>query len=163
MENRLHELTAEAEALREEMRYYRTHLAECSGVIAEMDQALQQESDAMFDSDRVRYSARIEEAVANLTADRQYAVDTAENAYANNEFTVYLGGGNPLRFVAQPANAVIQEGEDVSFTVQVAGAQITSQVATLTVRDKVPTGDHSHLPLCLTMAALRKRRREKQG
>ena len=128
-----------------------------------------------------------------------------EIAYANNEFTLYLGGSDPLRFTKQPEDVTVQEGEDVSFTVEVAGGvkpytyqwqiwdekhqkwvdlpgftgptlsreniekkwdgckfrcvvtdatgtQIISQEVTLTVRDKVPTGDSSNLPLYLTVA-----------
>ena len=123
----------------------------------------------------------------------------------NNEFTVYLGGNDALRFVREPGDASVQEGEDVSFGVEVAGgakpyayqwqiwdpshekwvdlpgftdptlsrkdiekkwngckfrcvvtdasgAQIVSREFTLTVRDKVPTGDGSNLPLYLAVA-----------
>ena len=133
------------------------------------------------------------------------SVDRDERALANNEFTVYLGGSNPLRFVSQPEDVTVQEGEDVSFSVEVAGGvqpyayqwqvwdsrhkkwvdlpgctnptlsrkdvekkwngckfrcvvtdaqgtQIISQVATLHVRDRVPTGDRSSLPLYLAVA-----------
>ena len=125
---------------------------------------------------------------------------------ANNEFTVYLGGNDALRFVVEPEDATVQEGEDVSFEVEVAGGvkpytyqwqiwdpvhkkwvdlpgftdptlsrkniekkwdgcrfrcvvtdtagtQIISREVTLTVRDKVPTGDNSNLPLYLAVAA----------
>ena len=135
------------------------------------------------------------------------AVGTDERAYANNEFTVYLDGGDPLRFTKQPEDVTAQEGEDVSFEVEVAGGvkpysyqwqvwdekhqkwvdlpgytgstlsrediekkwdgarfrcvvtdaagtQIISQVVTLTVRDKVPTGDNTNLPLYLVVALL---------
>ena len=133
------------------------------------------------------------------------AIGRDENAYANNEFAVYLGGGNPLHFIRQPEDATVQEGEDVSFEVEVGGGrqpygyqwqiwdekhqkwvdipgftgptlsrkdiekkwdgckfrcvvtdangtQIISQVVTLTVRDRVPTGDNSNLPLYLAVA-----------
>ena len=133
------------------------------------------------------------------------AVGRDEAAYANNEFTLYLGGGNPLHFIQQPEDVTVQEGEDVSFSVEVgggkkpysyqwqiwdekhqkwvdlpgftdptlsreniekkwdgckfrcvvtdaAGAQIISREVTLTVRDKVPTGDNSNLPLYLVVA-----------
>ena len=42
-------------------------------------------------------------------------------AFVNNEFTVYLGGSNALRFVTEPEDVTVQEGEDVAFTVEVAG------------------------------------------
>ena len=133
------------------------------------------------------------------------AVGRDEIAYANNEFTLYLGGGDPLHFIREPEDETVQEGEDVSFEVEVgggrqpytyqwqiwdekhqkwvdipgftgptlsrkdiekkwdgckfrcvvtdaAGTQIISQVVTLTVRDRVPTGDNSNLPLYLAVA-----------
>jgi MYXO-CTERM domain-containing protein len=49
------------------------------------------------------------------------AVGTEESAWINNEFTVNLAGANPLRFVRQPEDVVVQEGEDVAFTVEVTG------------------------------------------
>ena len=49
------------------------------------------------------------------------AVGTDERAYANNEFSLYLGGDNALRFLKQPEDATVQEGEDVSFSVEVTG------------------------------------------
>ena len=133
------------------------------------------------------------------------AVGRNERAYANNEFTVDFDGEDPLRFIKQPEDVTVQEGEDVSFSVEVGGgtkpytyqwqvwdekhkkwvdlpgftgptlsrkdiekkwngckfrcvitdatgAQIISQVFTLTVRDRVPTGDDSNLPLYLAVA-----------
>ena len=49
------------------------------------------------------------------------AVGRSERAYANNEFTLYLGGSDPLRFVRQPVDVIAHEGENVSFSVEVAG------------------------------------------
>ena len=135
------------------------------------------------------------------------AVNRDESVYANNEFTVYLGGGVPLHFEEQPEDETVQEGEDVSFEVAVGGGvppysyqwqvwdekhrkwvdlpgftdpalsreavekkwdgckfrcvvtdaegtQIISQTVTLTVRDRVPTGDDTSLPLYLAVAAV---------
>ena len=48
------------------------------------------------------------------------AVGRDECAYANNEFTVLLGG-NPLRFIREPGDETVQVGEDVSFEVEVGG------------------------------------------
>ena len=132
------------------------------------------------------------------------AIGRDENAYANNEFLVYLDG-SALHFIRQPEDETVQEGEDVSFEVEVgggvkpysyqwqiwdekhqkwvdipgftgptlsrkdiekkwdgckfrcvvtdaAGTQIISRVVTLTVRDRVPTGDDSNLPLYLAVA-----------
>ena len=75
---RLQTLTTEAEALREEMRYYQTRLRECSGLIAELKAALEDDDYGLFDSDKVRYSARIEEAAENLNVDRQYILDSID-------------------------------------------------------------------------------------
>ena len=133
------------------------------------------------------------------------AIDREENAYANNEFTVFLGGGDALRIIEQPEDARVQEGEDVTFSIKATGGvppyryqwqvynpetgkwvdlkgftdptitreniekewdgcrfrcvitdtegtQVISTVVTLTVRDKVPTGDDSNLPLYLAVA-----------
>ena len=129
----------------------------------------------------------------------------AETADVNNEFTIYTGGSSELRFTKQPEDVTAQEGEDVSFEVEVAGGvkpysyqwqvwdekdqewkdirnsnsptlsrkniekkwdgcmyqcivtdaegnRIISQVFTLYIRDIVPTGDHSNLPLYLAIA-----------
>ena len=133
------------------------------------------------------------------------AVGRDENAYVNNEFTVYLGGKNALRFVRQPEDTTVQEGGRAAFEVEVsggrgeytykwqvynpetgkwvklkcfdgpvlarekvekkwngatfrcvvtdeAGTKIISESATLTVRDRVDTGDDTNLPLYLTIA-----------
>ena len=45
-----------------------------------------------------------------------------ETASVNNEFTLYLGGG-ALHFVKEPEDVTVQEGEDVSFAVEVAGGK----------------------------------------
>ena len=51
------------------------------------------------------------------------AIGRDETAYANNEFTLFLGGGDPLHFEVQPRDVTAQEGEDVSFSVEVAGGK----------------------------------------
>jgi LPXTG-motif cell wall-anchored protein len=134
-------------------------------------------------------------------------VDNDENAYANNEFDVLFDGEDELRIIDQPEDVTVQEGEDVSFDIEVEGGnppytyqwqvwdekhqkwvdipgftgpvlsrkdiekkwdgcrfrcvvtddegkQIISQEVTLTVRDKVPTGDNSNLPLYLSVAMM---------
>ena len=136
-------------------------------------------------------------------------VGREESATINNEFMLLLGGGSALGFARQPEDATVQEGEDVSFSVEPTGGrqpytyqwqvwdpkhekwvdlpgytdptlsrkdvekkwdgarfrcvvtdaegkQVVSQEVTLTVRDRVPTGDSSNLPLYLamTLAAL---------
>ena len=94
MGEHLQTLTVEAEALREEMRYYQTRLRECSSLIAEMKAALEDDDYGLFDSDRVRYSARIEEAAANLTEDRQYIVENIDAWEAKaGELQYYLTMG----------------------------------------------------------------------
>ena len=115
------------------------------------------------------------------------AVGQEENVLVNNEFTIFFGNGQPLQILEQPADATVQEGEDVSFRVKVKdgkppyteptlsrkaiekkwdgarfrcvitdanGQKVITREVTLTVRDKVPTGDDSHLTLWLTVAAL---------
>ncbi len=135
------------------------------------------------------------------------AVGQEENVLVNNEFTIFFGDGETLQILEQPADATVQEGEDVSFHVKVTGGtspytyqwqiwdekhqkwvdlpgytqptlsredvekkwdgarfrcvitdadgmKIVTREVTLTVRDKVPTGDDSHLTLWLTVAAL---------
>ena len=133
------------------------------------------------------------------------AVGREEAAMANNEFLIFLGGGSELRFAKQPEDQTVQEGEDVTFSVEVEGGkkpytyqwqvwdpkhekwvdlpgfteptlsrekiekkwdgarfrcvvtdaegtQIVSREVTLTVRDRVDTGDHSNLTLYLIVA-----------
>jgi len=148
-------------------------------------------------------------------------VGVDENAYANNEFFVSFDGEDELRFTRQPEDETVQEGEDVSFSVEVTGGaqpytyqwqvwdpihkkwvdlkgftgpvlsrediekkwdgcvfrcvvtdgdgnQIISREVTLSVRDRVDTGDNSHLPLysivamvaTILLIALRRRREE---
>ena len=57
-------------------------------------------------------------AFVNITA-----IGRDENAYANNAFTVLMGGGNPLHFEKQPEDVTAQAGEDVTFTVAVGGGK----------------------------------------
>ena len=72
-------LYMEAEALREELRYCRDKIREDSGVIAEMSRWLTEESSRIFDSDKVRYSARIAEAQHRLKLSRDYIADNADH------------------------------------------------------------------------------------
>ena len=51
------------------------------------------------------------------------AIGEEECVLINNEFTIYLGGGSPLYFITQPEDVTVQEGEDVSFTVEVGGGK----------------------------------------
>jgi len=51
------------------------------------------------------------------------AVGRDEIAYANNEFTLVLGGGDALHFEKQPEDVTAGEGEDVSFQVEVGGGK----------------------------------------
>ncbi|MBR2796818.1 MAG: hypothetical protein IKE17_03610 [Clostridia bacterium] len=134
-------------------------------------------------------------------------LDTDENAYANNEFDVLFDHVEDLSIIDQPEDVTVQEGEDVSFDVEVdggvepyayqwqvwdpvhekwvdlpgftdpvlsrediemrwdgcrfrcvitdaEGTQVISGEGTLTLRDRVPTGDDSHLPLYLIVAAV---------
>ncbi|MER2142925.1 MAG: hypothetical protein ABS888_03950, partial [Eubacteriales bacterium] len=67
-----------AEKLRETLRYYQDQLTEASGVIAEYGRLMQEEGTSLFDSDRVRYSACIEEAEAEITEIRKIIAANAE-------------------------------------------------------------------------------------
>ena len=90
----LQHLRVEAETLRQEMRYYKTRLEESAGLIAELSHVMQDDGDSMFDSEKVRYSARIEEAVKNLTADRQTVADSIDGWEAKaNRLREYLQSG----------------------------------------------------------------------
>ena len=60
-----------AEKLRETLRYYQDQLTEASGVIAEYGRLMQEEGTSLFDSDRVRWSACIEEAEAEIVEIRR--------------------------------------------------------------------------------------------
>ena len=72
------EIYLETEQLRETLRYYYDQLTEASGVIAEYGRILQEQEDIMFDSDRVRYSACIEEARAEIVEIRQVVVENSD-------------------------------------------------------------------------------------
>ena len=67
----------QAEELREELRYYQDQLTEASGVIAEYGRRMQEEQDSLFDSDRVRWSACIEEAEAEIVEIRRIIADNS--------------------------------------------------------------------------------------
>ena len=72
-------LSLQAEGLREELRFYRDQLEEASGVIAEMSRWLVEERSAIFDSDAVRYSARIAEAEREIREIRNFIMDKADD------------------------------------------------------------------------------------
>lgn len=67
----------EVEGLREEMRLYSKRLTESSNMIEQMKNLMEQDDVAMFDSDKVRYSARIETAVEDIEATRQVIVENS--------------------------------------------------------------------------------------
>ena len=64
-------LYLEAEALRQTLRWYQDQLTEASNTIAELSRRMEEEGDGMFDSDKVRWSARIEEATREIVEIRQ--------------------------------------------------------------------------------------------
>ena len=74
----LQQMNGEAENLREELRYQRDRLEEQAAIIAEMGRQLKEESDAMFPSERVRLSAKVEAAEAELKAARREVANNAE-------------------------------------------------------------------------------------
>ena len=61
----------EAEALRQTLRWYQDQLTEASNTIAELSRRMEEEGDGMFDSDKVRWSARIEAAAREIVEIRQ--------------------------------------------------------------------------------------------
>ncbi len=71
-------LYEEAEALREEMRWQQARLQQQAGIIAELGRKLQNESGSLYPSDRVRLSAAIKGAEAELKAARKEVADAAE-------------------------------------------------------------------------------------
>ena len=67
-------------------------------------------------------SALVEDAESHSSARVQIlASGTEERAYANNEFTLYLGGGSALSFTKQPQDVSALQGETVTFGVEVEG------------------------------------------
>ena len=71
-------LYLEAEALRQTLRWYQDQLTEASNTIAELSRRMEEEGDGMFDSDKVRWSARIEAAAREITEIRQTVVANAD-------------------------------------------------------------------------------------
>ena len=68
----------DAEALREQMRYYRDSLQERAALISEMGRQLKEQGGGMFSSERVRLSAKIETAAADLDSLRKEVAGKAE-------------------------------------------------------------------------------------
>lgn len=66
----IQEMYREAEAMRQEMRYQQDRIEEQAGLIAELGRALKESGDSAYPSDRVRLSAKIEAATAELKAAR---------------------------------------------------------------------------------------------
>ena len=71
-------LYLEAEALRQTLRWYQDQLTEASNTIAELSRRMEEEGDGMFDSDKVRWSARIEEAAREIVEIRQTIADNSD-------------------------------------------------------------------------------------
>ena len=95
----------QAEQLREELRYYQDQLTEASGVIAEYGRRMQEEQDGLFDSDRVRWSACIEEAEAEIVEIRRIIAE---------KYTDWEGRLNLLSLFVQfgPSSQGEQPGDD---------------------------------------------------
>ncbi len=74
----MQQMYREAEKLREELRYQRDRIEEQAALIAELGRQLKEESEAMFPSERVRLSAKVEAAEAELKAARREVADNAE-------------------------------------------------------------------------------------
>jgi len=77
--NYLQNMYRDVEALREEIRYAKDYLQERAGLIAEMGLELEEKSDMLFNSQRVRLSAKIETAAAELDAARGEIAARAED------------------------------------------------------------------------------------
>ena len=78
MTEQMRQMYSEAEKLREELRYQRDRIEEQAALIAELGRQLKEESEAMFPSERVRLSAKVEAAEAELKAARREVADNAE-------------------------------------------------------------------------------------
>ncbi|MER2143326.1 MAG: hypothetical protein ABS888_05985, partial [Eubacteriales bacterium] len=76
--SKLKQMYREAEALREEMRYYKDALEERANLIAEMGRQLEEEGGGMFSSERIRLSAKIETAAAELDDARREVAQKAD-------------------------------------------------------------------------------------
>ena len=74
----LQQMYIDAEALREEMRYYRDSLQEQANLIAELGHQLETDGGGMFSSERVRLSAKIETASAELDTARKEVAQKAD-------------------------------------------------------------------------------------
>ena len=74
----IQEMYREAEMLREEMRWQQDRIDEQAGIIAELGRQLKEGGDSLYPSDRVRLSAKIKIATAELKAARQDVADSAE-------------------------------------------------------------------------------------
>ena len=74
----IQEMYRTAEAMREEMRYLQDRIDEQAGIIAELGRQLKEGVDSLYPSDRVRLSAKIKTATAELKAARQEAEDRAD-------------------------------------------------------------------------------------
>ena len=71
--------------LREEMRWQQDRIDEQAGIIAELGRQLKEGGDSLYPSDRVRLSAKIKIATAELKAARQDVADSADEwAYQIN-------------------------------------------------------------------------------
>ena len=81
----MQQMYVDAEAQREEMRYQQDRINEQAGIIAELGRRLSEQDDALTDSDRVRLSAKIEAATADLQAARQEVADNADQWGINIE------------------------------------------------------------------------------
>lgn len=74
---RLQEINVEVEALRQELRYLKKQVETDGNTIAEMGRLMSEAGDAMFQSDQLRYSEKIRDAVSDLVQIRQTIVQNA--------------------------------------------------------------------------------------
>ena len=87
----LQTMYGEAEAVREEIRFAKDFLEERANLIAEMGRLLEEESGKMFSSERVRLSAKIETATAELDNMRKEIAGKADGWTAMiNDWSIAL-------------------------------------------------------------------------
>ena len=124
----------QVEALREEMRYYRDQLREDSVVIAEMMRWLMEERSGIFDSDLVRYSARISEAQRDIVEIRAIIQEKADEWDASiASLKRYLQYGpseeDHMLGVGEWMNALLTDDEPVVKTAKITRTKASGSIA----------------------------------
>lgn len=119
------EIYTEAESLREEMRWLQDRLETSSDVIAEYGSRITSQDDSIFASDRIRLSAKIEDAVGDITEVRGIIADQYED-WENriNKWQKYLkysaAGPEDEPWIGDWVSDLFLEEEPVSHTAKAA-------------------------------------------